>query len=76
MVVGTGVHVFIPRLLRASTIAALICGVLCTGLAMIHGGMRLSLAVRWGEGALIYVVSTLLGYGIIGATVLLCARAL
>ena len=46
------------------------------GVAVAGAMLRLSLAVRWGEGALIYVVSTLLGYGIIGATVLLCARAL
>lgn len=38
--------------------------------------LRQRLAVRWGEGALIYVVSTLLGYGLIGATAGMCALAL
>ena len=61
MVVGTGVHIFIPRLLRASTIAALICGVLCTVVAMIHEGIQRMMLLFIVYGAYGWVFSFVVG---------------
>jgi hypothetical protein len=60
VIVGIGVHFFVPRLLRASTIAAIGCGTLFTVVALIQEG-RLSIIPFLFGGAYAWVFAFVLG---------------